>query len=130
MTRTMANKAADLNVSSDLQDALDEAGSWAELSRRSGIPVSTLKSRGARLGVVLDSSLVSDEEEDHADTVEDFLYALERAIMHPLWGHEEGKPIERTWDDWQRYRREEVRKATCKLIRMILAGEAHGVYGC
>jgi hypothetical protein len=41
----------DLNTAAGLQAGLDDAGSWAELSRRTGIPVSTLKSRGNRLGV-------------------------------------------------------------------------------
>ena len=42
----------DLTTSGGLEAALGQAGwSYAELSRRSGVPASTLKSRAARLGV-------------------------------------------------------------------------------
>jgi transposase len=42
---------ADLNTPEGLTAGIAEAGTWAELSRRSGVSSSTLKSRALKLGV-------------------------------------------------------------------------------
>lgn len=55
---------SDLTTTPSLAAALDEAGTWDELSRRSGIPASTLKARGERLGVRLTTTDTRDEWDD------------------------------------------------------------------
>lgn len=78
----------DLNTADGLRVALAEAGnSWAELSRRSGEPVSTLKSRGKKLSV-------SRAEKVAASEIESFsLDELARPASRPIGNRPETKRL-------------------------------------
>ena len=55
VSHTHDNNMDDLTTCDGLAAALDEAGSWAKVSRQTGVPASTLKSRAKRLGVKVEA---------------------------------------------------------------------------
>ena len=101
----------DLTSADGLSDALDAAGSWAALSRDTDIPVSTLKSRGNRLGVRLGviESFVPEEVEEFAHTIAHWIVAL-------VIEHEKGMPIEKAWQLFENMVRRSVEECTMKLL--------------
>lgn len=78
----------DLTTAEGLADGFAEAGSWAELGRRTGIPATTLKSRAKRLKALEPQARVETWDSYHEEMAE-FLatsgfsgYRVHGAMLH------------------------------------------------
>lgn len=80
--KELTDMTYDLETHDGLKIALGKAGSWAELERSTGVPASTLKSRGDRLGIRRAEVLDWQEPEQDADAaVDDWEEEMNRPIL-------------------------------------------------
>lgn len=106
-----------LNTARGLAEAVADAGSWADLSRLTGIPASTLKSRALRLGVKPRGQSAATLA---VEGVDELASAIAHGVVATVIELEKGHPIEPAWQLLERTLQRDISEAIRRLVDELL----------